>query len=248
MKKILYINPVGTNIFDKPMKDFLEKYKDDETVIEVTSFSRGPQHLEYYSYDAIIMPDLLKTIKKAEKEGYDAAIIGCFYDPGLHEAREISEKIIVTAPAESSFHIASTLGDKFAVIVGRKKWIPLMERNVRNYGFKDKLVSFKSVELGVYDFHKDVEETKKRIVRASQEAIEEGAEVIILGCTVLFGFFEELQKILGVPVVDPIIAALKYAEFLIDLKRKAGWFFSKKYSYEPPPTEEILKWNLSELQ
>ena len=70
------------------------------------------------------MPKILKIIKKAEKENFDAAVIGCFYDPGLKEAREIAEKLVVTAPAEASMHIAVTLGQRFSIILGRTKWIP----------------------------------------------------------------------------------------------------------------------------
>lgn len=86
-------------------------------------FGRG--HLEYYSYGPLVVSKLLKIIKEAEKENFDGAIIGCFYDPGLREAREIAEKLVVTAPAEASMHIAATLGQRFSIIVGRTKWIPL---------------------------------------------------------------------------------------------------------------------------
>jgi len=245
--KILFIDPLGTNVFDEMTKNYLEKYKSKDTVIDVVSFAGGPQHLEYYSYVAIVIPEILRVIKKAEKENYDAVIIGCFYDPGLHEAREIAKKIIVVAPCESSLHIASTLGEKFSIIVGRKKWVPLMMKNVVTYGFRDKLVSFKSVELGVHDFHKDVNETKKRLLKAAREAVEEGAEVVINGCTALVGFFEEMQRELGIPVIDPVIASLKYAEFLVQLNKSTGWWFSRKYTYEPPPEEELVKWNLKDL-
>ncbi len=154
--------------------------------------------------------------------------------------------MVITAPAESSMHIASTLGDKFSIIVGRRKWIPLMMENVIKYGFKDKLVSFESVELGVWDFHKDVDETKRRIMRAAKNAVDKGAEVIILGCTVLFGFFKEVEKEVGIPVIDPIIASLKWAEFLVELKRKIGWQYSRIGLYEKPPIDEITKWKLFE--
>jgi allantoin racemase len=241
--KIVYINPVGTSAFDKPMKEFLDNYKSPDTDITVVSLEKGPWHLEYYSYDALVIPDVLKVIREFEDRGYDAAIIGCFYDPGLHEAREVSD-MVITAPGESSIHIASTLGDRFSIIVGRRKWIPLMEQNVVKYGFRDKLVSFESVELGVWDFHKDVEETKRRLIRAAKNAVDKGAEVLILGCTVLFGFFKDLEKEVGVPVVDPIIASLKYAEFLVELKRRMGWTWSRIGMYEKPPREEIEKWKL----
>jgi len=241
--RILLINPVGTSAFDEPKKKYLSQYKRPDTVIDVVSLSKGPLHLEYYSYDALVIPEILKLVKKAEREGYDAVIIGCFYDPGLHEAREITN-IVVTAPCESSLHIAATLGNKFAIIVGRKKWIPHMMRNVIDYGLKDKLQSFKTVDLGVHDLHKDEEETKRRLIKVAREAVNEGAEVIILGCALFFGFFKELQEIIGVPVIDPLIAALKYAELLTEVKKLAGWTHSKVCEYEPPPEREIKEWGL----
>jgi allantoin racemase len=247
MGKILWINPVGTTAFDEAIKEYLEKIKRPETIVNVVSLNRGPMHLEYRYYEALVLPDTLHLIKKAEKEGYDAAIIGCFYDPGLHEAREIVDKMIVTAPAEACLHIAATLGHRFSIIVGRNKWIPQMMDTVIIYGLKDKLASFKSVDLGVYDFHKDENLTIQRLKNAAKEAVEkDGAEVIILGCTIQFGFYKELQEYIGVPVIDSVIAPFKYAEFLIELRNKFGWSHSKKYAFEKPPISEIKQWKLEE--
>jgi allantoin racemase len=245
--KLLWINPVGTDLFDRPIQEFLETAKAPDTEIEVVSLKRGPMHLEYHYYEALILADTLHEVRRAEVKGYDAAVIGCFYDPGLREAREIVERLVVTAPAESAMHIAATLGHSFSIIVGRKKWIPKMYENVIKYGFKDHLASFKSVDLGVYDFQKDKEETARRLKAAAKEAVEaERAEVIILGCTIEFGFYRELQEELGVPVIDAVIAPLKYAEFLVELRDRFGWAGSKVYGYQSPPKEEIRSWNLEE--
>jgi len=122
-----------------------------------------------------------------------------------------------------------------------------MQENVVKYGFKDRLASFKSVGLGVLDFHRDPQETTKRLVAAAQEAVEKDrAEVIILGCTIQFGFYQELQKLVGVPVVDAVLAPLKYAEFLVEIRDHLGWGHSKKYGYESPPLEEIESWKIAE--
>jgi len=245
--KITFINPVGTEIFNRSTKEMLEKIKEPGAQISVVSLSRGPLHLEYRYYEALVVPEILHLIKQAEKEGYDGAVIGCFYDPGLLEAREITEKIIVTAPGEASMHIASTLGRKFSIIVGRNKWIPQILDQVVAYGFEDNLASVKAVGLGVYDFHKKKNVAIKKIKEIAREAIEKDmAEVIILGCTATFGFYKNLQKELGVPVIDPVIAALKYAEFLVKLKHMFGWKHSKKYEYETPPLVEIKDWRLEE--
>ena len=245
MSKILFINPVGHTDFDAPIERYLNQYKREKTTVEVKSLSRGPHHLEYHYYEALIGPEMLQMIKAYEEKGYDAAVIGCFYDPFLHEAREIVEKMVVTAPAEAALHIAATLGNKFSIIVGRKKHIPVMEENVIKYGFKDKLASFKDLEMGVLDFQQEVKETEKRIMEKARAALEEDlAEVILLGCTIQFGFFAELQQKLGVPVIDAVLAPFKYAEFLVELKNKFNWQHSKIYGYEKPPVDEMEKWGL----
>lgn len=245
--RILWLNPLGTDLFDRPIREFLETAKAPETELEVRSLERGPHHLEYHYYEALVLPDILHELKRAERAGFDGAIIGCFYDPGLREAREITKRLVVTAPAEAAMHIASTLGHSFSIIVGRKKWVPKMRENLTRYGFEGRLASFKSVELGVHDFQKDKEETARRLRAAAREAVErDGAEVIILGCTLEFGFYKELQAELGVPVIDAVLAPLKYLEFLIELKRRLGWGPSKAYGYAGPPQREIIDWRLEE--
>ena len=246
-KRVLYIEPVVSEIADS-WKRYLSQFKGPETELEVISLNEGPRHLEYYSYGSLVVPKILKIIKEAEKENFDAAIIGCFYDPGLRESREIAEKLVVTAPAEASMHIAVTLGQRFSIIVGRTKWIPLMRENVIKYGFQDHLASFRPIGMGVPDLQIDPEETKRRIVQAVEKAIEQdGAEVIILGCTHQFGLYKELQDTLVVPVIDVALAAFNYAEFLVDLRNKHGWYFNKKNEYLSPPHEEIEAWKLSNL-
>ncbi len=247
MGKILWVNPFGNPNFDLPIKDYLAKAKSQASEIRVISFPRGPNHLEFHYYESLLLSDILHAIKNGEKEGFDAAIIGCFYDPGLREAREITERMVVTAPAESSMHIASTLGNSFSIIVGRNKWIPAMHENVVKYGFKDRLASFKSVGLGVLEFMKDVAETNRRLIEAAREAVEKDrAEVIILGCTIQFGFYRELEQMLGVPVIDAVLAPLKYVEFLVEIRDRFGWGHSKKYGYESPPLQEIEEWKIAE--
>jgi len=247
MNKILWINPVGTAVFDSAMEEFLGSAKSSETSVDVVSLKRGPMHLEYHYYEALVLTDILHKIRHAELDGYDAAVIGCFYDPGLSEAREITDRLVVTAPAESAMHIASTLGHTFSILVGRRKWIPKMHENVVKYGFDKRLASFKSLELGVYDFQKDPEETAHRMRQAAKEAVEiDRAEAIVLGCTIEFGFYNKLQQEIGVPVIDAVLAPFKYAEFLIELRERFDWSHSKIYGYQSPPLSEINEWKLGE--
>lgn len=241
-KRILYIDPVGAPLSDPQL---LEEAKAPGTDVTVVALPRGPHHVEYHYYEALVLVDTLNLVKEAERQGYDAAVIGCFYDLGLQAARELAERMVVTAPCEASVRIAATLGHKFSIIVGRRKWIPQMMENVVSYGMKDRLASFKSVDLGVLDFHRDEGETARRLRAVGREAVErDGAEVLILGCTATAGFYRELQAELGVPVIDPMMAAFKTAEFAVELRDLFGWSHSKIGGYESPPAAELAAWSI----
>ena len=246
-KRILWINPIGTDKFDSAVRAELDRVKRPDVHVEVRSLRSGPHHLEYHSYEAWIVPDLLTTIVEGEGEGFDAAVIGCFYDTGLRAAREIARDIAVVAPCESAVHIGATLGDRFSVIVGRRKWIPEMRDNICRYGFGDRLASFKAVDMGVHDFQVDPARTRDRLAAAAREAVSvDGAEVVILGCTIEYGFFQPLQEHIGVPVVDATVAPFKYAELMIELGA-LGWRPSRVGGYGAPSVDELEAFGLSAL-
>lgn len=245
MIRILWLRPVNTPEYNTAISDLLETGKADDTEITVKALERGPRHLEYHYYSALVLSDMLREVKKAEQSGFDGVVLACFYDGGLREGREIAESIVVTAPGESAMQIAASLGRRFSIIVGDRKWIPRMQDNVARYGFRERLASFKSVDLGVLEFQTDREETARRIEAAANEAVERDmAEVIVLGCTMEFGFHRVLQERLGIPVVDAVLAPLKYTEFLIELKKRLSWGVSKAFEYRTPPVEEIKEWDL----
>lgn len=247
MTRVLWINPVGTDTFDEAIRSELERAKRTDTEVEVRSLTGGPHHLEYHAYEAAVVPDVLAAIAEAELEGFDAVVIGCFYDTGLRAAREVAGRLAVAAPCESALHIAATLGDSFSVVVGRRKWIPEMRDNVTRYGLRDRLASFKAVELGVHDFQVDPALTRRRLEAAAREAVaDDGAEVIVLGCTIEYGFFAELQELVGVPVVDATVAPFKYAELLGELAT-LGWRPSKVGGYASPSAEELQAFGLERL-
>jgi len=246
VQKVLYIDPVGVEVVAEG-HDFLSRQKQETTDLTMVTLPRGPEHLEYRYYEALVLVDILHLVMEAEKQGFDATVIGCFYDVGLQAAREVAERMVIVAPCEASVYLASTLGHKFSIIVGRRKWIPEMMENVVHYGMKDRLASFKSVDLGVLEFHRDENETARRFIQVGREAIErDGAEVLVLGCTATYGFYRELQEELGVPVIDSMIAAFKTAEFAADLKNRFGWSHSKVGGYESPPPNEFGPWRLEQ--
>ena len=243
--KILWIDPVGTDGFDTVIGKILKESAQPGTEIDVVSLPKGsPLHLEYHAYEGLVATSLVRLVYHLSPD-YDGIVIGCFYDVGLRESREVSRKAVVTAPCQSSLVFASHLGNTFSILVGRKKWIPRMEENVRMYGYLHRLASMRPLELGVYDFQADVKRTAEIMLEQGRRAVEEdNAEVLILGCTIEFGFHEIMQQELGVPVIDAVAAPFKLAEMLASSARLFHWYPSRKWGSEGPPEDEIEAWGI----
>ena len=236
--KIMFITPVGTAAFDEHISSILDRVRRNDVQPTVVHLAKGPTHLEYHSYEPLVTHDMLNEIRRAEAEKFHAVVIGCFYDPGLREARELV-RIPVIGPAESTMLVACTLGHKFSILVGRRKWIPKMESNARLYGLKDRLASIRPLEIRVTEMLAQQKKLKESTAREARAAVEEdGAEVIVMGCTAESGFADELSKALGVPLLDPVVTSWKFAEMQADMHSMLGISHSKAYGYETPPKEE----------
>ncbi len=242
MSRILWINPVGTNSYDAPIGAALRSEAGPNTLVDVCSLPGvGPQHLEWNALEAVVAGPTMGVLRwAAEDQGYDGAVIGCFYDPFLRGGREVSGNMIVTAPAEACLHIANTVGERVSVLVGRRKWIPEMHENVVKYGFGDRLASFRVLEMSVDEFQVDPACTEERILEEAAKAVrEDGADCVVLGCTIEFGFYRKVQAEIGVPVIDAITAPLRYAEFLVNLRDDHGWGTSRAVGYDGVPEREL---------
>ena len=244
MVRILWINPVGTSAYDAPIGAELRREAAPATRVDVCSLpDAGPQHLEWNALEAVVAGPTMGVVRwAAEQRGYDAAVIGCFYDPFLRGARELAGPMAVTAPAEACLRIAATVGERVSILVGRRKWIPEMHENVVKYGYGDHLASFRVLDMSVDEFQADPETTQHRILTEAEEAVRaDRADAVVLGCTIEFGYYREVQDKIGVPVIDAITAPLRYAEFLAAVGTDHGWRTSRAVGYDSVPARE-LEW------
>jgi allantoin racemase len=247
--KILWINPIGLSAYDKPMADVIAQIKLPSTQVELVSLhlDAGMDNLEYRTFEAFIVREIVELTRYAARNDFDGAVIGCFYDPALLEAREISGKAVVVAPCEASLRVVSRLSNRFSIIIGQQFWAQQMTARVHEYGLADKLASMRSIDCPVSRMQIDPQYTKQLIHEAARRAIDEdGAEAIVLGCTMEFGLFMELQERLGVPVIDPVFAAFKDCELGAGLKSAFGWAPSRVGSCAPPSESDLKRFGLFE--
>jgi allantoin racemase len=183
--RILWINPIGSEAFNRDTFKLLNEAKSAGTQVDVVSLPADrPRHLQYHAYEGLVVADIVCLTYQAADE-YGAIVIGCFYDVGLREAREVSGRAIVTAPCESATAIASSLGNTFSILVSSRK----MTESVRLYGHGHRLASMRSLDVDAHDFQADRDRTCHRLLAEGHKAIEEdGAEVLILGCSAVYGF------------------------------------------------------------
>ncbi len=175
---------------------------------------------------------VINDILAAERDGFDGAIVGGHWDPGLYAAREAAA-IPVAGPGESSMMLASTLGRRFAMLTVHEGYVPIIENNIRSYGLETKAIARRPVRrFGMtYDnFVRCLEgkddEFLVEFEKSARECIADGADVIIAGGQ-LFGplflkhGFNNIANT-GVPVIECSASGLKFAETLVSLRRSIG--------------------------
>jgi allantoin racemase len=167
-------------------------------------------------YDEVIAAALVaRRIATVADQGYGAAIINCFMDPGLNAARELAT-IPVVGAGESAIRVALTVGQRFSIIdVGPMKYILRSPtRQIRSMGLGSRFASIRGIGIPVLKLNEQPDLAVKKIAREAKLAITaDGADVIVLGCTGLARLNERIR--LRVPIVEPSLSALRMAEMLI---------------------------------
>lgn len=194
------------------------------------------------AYNAIGM---VERAYQAEKNGYDAFMIGCASDPGLTESRSLLT-IPVTAPLESASLLATTLGDRFSVVLLEKAGRPVTRNKIHSYGLKDKLASIRDVDgvsvgacIAALQNKKHGKVVEQIVEEVKTAVTQDGAEAVIIGCTIGSSLLtvNGVHEVAGVPLVDMITAELKMAEIMVDIHRAYGILPCKASIYKAPPSD-----------
>lgn len=186
--------------------------------------------------------DLFYAIHELERDGYDAVVIGCSADPGLRTARYMSS-IPVFAPLKSALHIAQLLGKSNNVTIfksvhdGQEPRLDSWHKsNIRDYGMDVSCINIRRIQIVGLEKPKlqrlvasgDFEAVRTQVLSAfSNSIVEQGvaaskravhddeASALYFACTLWSGMLEPVAHEVDVPVLDPVLSALKAAELAI---------------------------------
>ncbi len=233
--RIKIINPNMTDSMTDSIRRCAEKYAAPGTEIMAVSARTGVSSIECYVDEYLAIPAVLEEIVKGDQEGFDAYIIACFGDPGLQAAREVTDKVVLGI-AESAIAAAKFIAPSFSVVSVLDRSVKVTADVVMNYGAQQFCKSIRSTGLGVLDFGADPKRGMAALAEQSRLAVEEDkAECVLLGCAGFVDFVEKLNRELGVPVLDGVMPAVKFAEAMVGMGLKTSkhntWKYPEKKEY-----------------
>lgn len=197
---------------------------------------RGDSYLDfdqpYFSF--LNEARIVETFIEASREGFDAALVNCFGDPGVRVARHAVDMPII-GPGEAALHFACQIGRKMAIIVPR---LPGMrsqtEDQLRLHGLESRLISNgircepEPFEVAFARGQKDPGYTVEAVSEVARGCVADGADVIVIACCGTgpllsrAGFNRLVVDGQQVPVIDAMMVAAKMAETVADIRKGAG--------------------------
>jgi len=238
-------NPESKEYYDALSKH-LNSVKRPDTEISINGVDKGSWDLNFnstVSLNSFNPGGVLQKLLKADKEGYDAAAIGCFLDQGLQEARELTD-IPLFGLCETSVHMACMLGRTFSGIAFCDKQAQYYDAAIRKYGLESRAVPFASLGIHLDQVQKgfsDPTEIMDLFRKSVKKLSDKGVEVVLpaCGCVNAIVVREKITEMEGMLILDINAVLLKVTEAMADLYRLTKVSRSRKLLYQKPTKENI---------
>ena len=169
---------------------------------------------------------ILNNMVRAQREGYDAFVIGCTLDNCLEEGRALID-IPIVGISEAAYHIAMMMGHLFAVVTSSSAFFQKFKEQTDKYGVAAKYLQgpyiYPASEEEIAIALKDPQPLLSKFKGVAEKAIDDGASVIIPSPAFIatLAYRAGLTSMRGALIMDTISVAVKFAELLVDL-RKVG--------------------------
>jgi len=245
--------PAAWPAYNAALREVLSAAADRDTQIDIHGIEkRGGIGDQFRALEFIETHEVLENVERATQEGYDAFLIGNICDPGLREARELTD-MPVLGLGETSFHLACLMGADFSLVTGSPKHIPKIVENVRRYGLHDRLHSAHSIQLErLVDLDAGFSDPAKgdaliaRFLGQVEKVSDAGAEVVIPAVGVLMVLLARsgTQSVAkgGVPILNGVQALVKMGETAVTLRKLMGnTWTSRRGMYQQPPEGQLAE-------
>jgi Asp/Glu/hydantoin racemase len=184
---------------------------------------------------------------QAERDGYQAYVIGHFQEPNLEDARSLLD-IPVVGFGESSLLFAATLGYKIGLITIDPVFIRWHENQVERLGLERRVVGVTSMQITADEFMTAMTpgEGRDEVLRQFEEQaaplLDAGAEVLVpAGALTAITLCATIRNfsIGGARVLDGVAVSAVQAQAAVRLHRLTGVEPSRRSTYQKPSLEVI---------
>lgn len=224
--KLLLINPNTTAAMTATIGAAARAVAAPGTEISAVTAAIGPVSIEGFYDEAFAVPGVIEALREARDA--KAAIIACFDDTGLDAARSFAAHPVVGI-CEAGLVTAGQLSKRIGVVTTLSRSIVPLEELVRKYGFAERARVY-ACDVPVLELEAAGSGARAKIEEQIGQALQNGADSILLGCAGMTTLAAELSAAFGVPVIDGVVAAVKQAEALVAL----GLSTSKRGAYAAP--------------
>ena len=229
--------------------DMLAPHLADASQTDTQIDIRGITPFDSYAHPLVefrCAREMICNAVQAEREGYDAFIVGHFQDAGLYEARSVVG-IPVIGLGEATMLWSCQLGQRLGIVTINPRFIPWFRHQIRKYGLQDRVVDVYAMTfepgqiLGAYGDADKASEVKELFEEQGRPLVAQGTDVLIPGGGIPMLLFSSFQnhQISGAPVINGIPIAVKMAEMAVQLKRLTGQSVSRVGDYTKAPDHII---------
>lgn len=227
--KILIINPdYGMTQEEMALRcRILEEYTAPDTQLAMVCPQSSGVELNSALDVVLAAPEIVQLAADGQNAGFDAVVLYCFSDPVIDACRE-ALRIPVIGGAQASCLAALNVCRSFGVILADEARLPEKKLFLRTLGISpERIGQIAAVNLNGISPWADRETTFKKLLACGQKMMREThTEAIVLGCLSFLGLAEPLSRVLGIPVIDPAVAAVTTAESIVRQR-----LFTSKVSY-----------------
>jgi Asp/Glu/hydantoin racemase len=213
MARILVVNPNSSHAVTQAMDACLGSVRSGVAhEISCDTLEKSPLGIESDAHVLEVVPHILERIQGSRADAY---VIACFSDPGLMQARAMTPKPVVGI-AEAAYCLALGYGRRFGVLSILEASIPRHRNYIRALGLSERFSGDRAIGLGVSQLHGgEVMERIIPIVTALRD--QDRSDAIILGCAGLGAYRADLERSMGIPVIDPVQAGALLACSMVTL-------------------------------
>lgn len=206
---IVIINPNATASMTDAMVETARKAVPGADILGWTS-TKGPPAIQGEKDGEAAVPPLLDLVKKADKAGARAIIIGCFDDTGLSAARDIASCPVIGI-GQAAYHLASLYGARFSVVTTLDVSVPVLAANISRYGLKHSLGRVRASGVPVLALEDDRANATRQVKAEIRTALrEDDIDSVVLGCAGMVHIVDDADD-LPIKLIDGVFAAVKLA-------------------------------------